>query len=291
MSSVPPRIPSSSAVHAALLDRTTFELIPMKKTAAKVPDLPEGSHVSVTASPVQGPESTLALARVVAAAGHGVVPHLSARTMPDRETLVSIMDQYRTIGVTEVFVVAGDAEEPAGPWFDAIDFLGDLVEVAPWLKRVGFTAYPDGHAFIAAPALSHALHQKQDILADAGIGGYVSTQMCFDADKIISWLGAERSGGFRLPVKLGVPGAVERTKLVTMGMRLGVGASLRYLKKNRGVLGSLLGPRYDPNELVADIVPRAEALGITGIHCFTFNQVASTAEWHQRARQELSALA
>ena len=39
---------------------------------------------------------------------------------------------------------------------------------------------------------------------------------------------------------------------------------------------------YDPTELVAALADDAAALGIAGLHAFTFNSVAATAEW-QRA--------
>ena len=138
------------------------------------------------------------------------------------------------------------------------------------------------HTSIPSPILSVALAAKQTLLKDAGVLGHVSTQMCFDADKIQSWLAGERANGFVLPVHLGIPGVIDRTKLVTMGARLGIGSSLRFVKKNRSTLTRLLRPGgYNPSTLLKKIGPASARLGIEGLHVFTFNEVAATVEWHR----------
>ena len=108
--------------------------------------------------------------------------------------------------------------------------------------------------------------------------------MCFDAGAIRHWLMRERAEGFHLPVLLGVPGSLDRTRLLTMGLRLGVGSSLRYLKKNRSAIGRLFSPRgYDPDRLVRPLSGVADDYGVAGLHTFTFNQVRATAEWQSNA--------
>ena len=67
---------------------------------------------------------------------------------------------------------------------------------------------------------------------------------------------------------------------MSMGVRLGVGASLRYLAKNRSTVLSMVAPGgYDPTDLVDDLAPDAAELGIEGLHCFTFNAVGATVAW------------
>ena len=78
-------------------------------------------------------------------------------------------------------MIAGDATEPAGPYEGALPFIRDLLDADPGVARVGFAGYPDGHAFIDAAELAEQLHAKQALLADAGVDGWISTQMCFDA--------------------------------------------------------------------------------------------------------------
>ncbi len=107
---------------------------------------------------------------------------------------------------------------------------------------------------------------------------------CASIPRVIrAWLRAERSAGLTLPIRLGLSGPVERTKLLTLGMRVGVGQSLRYLKKNgRGLTGLLRGgDGYDPNQLLDALDADLEPLGVTGIHLFTFNQLGAAVDWHR----------
>lgn len=270
--------------HRALLgEHFRWELVPLKNVYAEVEHLPPASEVSITCSPAKTIDDTIDLAAVIQANGHRVIPHLAARMMESTHHLHRTVGRLEAMGIDEVFVVGGDAPEARGPWEDAVKFMADLISAAPNLGHIGFTAYPDGHATIPHRALREALHEKQAMVREAGIEAHVTTQMCFSAATVATWLERERAEGFDLPVHLGVPGAVERTKLVTMGARLGVGASVRYLKKNAGAIGRLLAPGgYDPNVLVEPI-SRREDLGVTGVHCFTFNQVEATAAWRRAA--------
>ena len=79
---------------------------------------------------------------------------------------------------------------------------------------------------------------------------------------------------------LGISSVVDRTKLLTMGARLGVGPSLHYLRKNRAAVMKLMtSPNYDPDHILMALSPSLDDLGVTGLHVFTFNQVAATVTW------------
>jgi len=68
-----------------------------------------------------------------------------------------------------------------------------------------------------------------------------------------------------------------------IGVRTGVGASLRFLAKNASAVAQLVGPGgYDPADIVDAISPHAERLGIESLHSFTFNAVADTVAWRER---------
>ena len=188
----------------------------------------------------------------------------------------------RRCGLREVFVIAGDAPKAAGPYADSLSFLRDLLEHDTGLERVGVAAYPDGHPFIDRATLHDALHAKQALFAAAGVRGSATTQMCFDAARIRTWLSVERCDGLTMPVAVGIPGVVDRGRLLKMGVRIGVGASLRYLRKNRAAMAALLAPGgYDPTELVRAVASDAASLGVTALHSYTFNSVAATRAWQQ----------
>lgn len=260
----------------------TYEVIPIKSLGAQLKHLPENARVSVTASPTRTLEETLDICARLLDLGHRPVPHLAARMVGDADHTRALAARCRTLGLAEVFCIAGDAPVP-GNYPDAMAFLRELLEVAVGeITAVGVGSYPDGHSFIPAEALREALLAKQELFAEAGVAGHASTQMCFSTDTIRSWLEVERGEGFSMPVHLGVPGVVDRTRLLNMGMRLGVGNSLRYLKKNRnGLVRLFASSGYNPSNVIDPLAGEFDSLGITGIHTFTFNQVEPTRSWQR----------
>ena len=269
------------AARLALIEASNFEVIPLRSLDAAVGDLPAGSRVSVTASPAKGLDATLEITENLLAGGHRAVPHISARLVRDPAHTRAIASWLRATGTEEIFLVGGDVPEPEH-YHDALGFLGDLLETDHGLRRVGVTAYPDGHPLIEPAVLHEALHAKQAVLAEAGLAGYCSTQMCFDAAGIVDWLRGERRAGLALPVHLGIAGVVDRARLVGIGVRLGIGQSLRYLRKNRRAVTRLMTiPHYDPNDLLVPLSAYAAELDIRELHIFTFNQVAGTAAWRE----------
>lgn len=265
-----------------LVANLCFELVPMKNVDTAIFDLAPGSSVSVTCSPAKGLQATQDLVARLLDLGHDVMPHLAARQVEDRDHVARLAAWIRRCGLREVFVIAGDCPHPAGKYEDAISFLRDLLEHDTGIERIGVAAYADGHPFVDRATLHDALHAKQALFAAAGVRGSVTTQMCFDVDRVRTWLSVERCDGLTLPVVVGVPGVVERARLMKTGARIGVGASLRYLRKNRGMVAALLTPGgFDPTPIVTDVSAVAAELGVTGLHSYTFNSVAATRAWQE----------
>ena len=68
---------------------------------------------------------------------------------------------------------------------------------------------------------------------------------------------------------------------MTMGARLGVGTSLRHLSKNRATVMRMLAPGgYDPTDLVRELAPHAEGLGVVGLHSSRSTR-RDTAKWRE----------
>ena len=256
-----------------------YELIPLKSLDQAIADLPAGAPVSVTCSPAKGIATTQELTLKLKERGHDAVPHFAARLVEGPDHAAKLAEWVRANGIREVFIIGGDAETPPHYHY-ALPFMRDFLAANPGIETLGFGAYPDGHASISNDDLSSAIHEKQRLILDHGVKPLASTQMCFDASTIRNWLRAERVRGFTTPINLGLPGVVDRAKLMTMGMRLGIGQSMRYLSKNKSTMTRMFAPGgYDPTKLLADLAADADALGITGIHSFTFNSTADTAKW------------
>lgn len=272
----------SSAAMRALVENLHYEIVPMKSIEQAMDDLPDASHVSVTCSPVKGIPATLEYTEQLIGRGHHPIPHVAARLVESRDEVGKLAAWVREHDLREVFIIAGDAPEAAGPFEGALDFIRCFLDAEPGVERIGIAGYPDGHALVDDAVITEQLHAKQSVITEAGVGGWISTQMCFDEMTIRNWIQRERAAGIELPVRLGLPGVVDRTRLMTMGTRLGIGASMRYLAKNRSTVMHLMAPGgFDPTDMVVAFADDAEALGIEALHSFTFNAVSDTRAWQQ----------
>jgi len=238
--------------------------------------LPAGATVTVTSSPRRGLEPTLELCAHLSTLGFNPVPHLSARQVTDRSHLEDVTARVQAMGIREVFVVAGDGREPVGPFDSSLSLLRAMAESGHTFERVGVAGYPERHPLIDDRTLLQQLVDKQPFAS------YVVTQICFDPLAITSWIEQVRRAGVDLPVYVGVPGAVNRAKLLEITLRIGVGESLRFVRKHDGLMARLMGRgAYRPDELMAGLsgTLRGPGSAVAGIHVNTFNQVEATMRW------------
>ena len=275
------------SIQLRLIDEMTYELIPLKNVHEQAEFLPQASTISITCSPAKDIEATLELCEKFLSRGHNTIPHFAARMVESEEHVTRIVKRIETLGIETVFIIGGDADQ-RGPFNDAPGLLNSFLNKNPTIKTIGIGSYPDGHPSIPPEALSEALIKKQEMIYESNLNGYMATQMCFETETISDWLENCRKSGVTLPCHLGVPGVVDMKKLINISLRLGVGISTRYLKKNRKSVFKLLSPRgYNPNKLIAPISSRADELNISGVHCFTFNAVDSTVNWRTKAISRL----
>lgn len=262
-----------------LLAHARYEVLPTTSCEQMVLEhLPRGFTVTITASPSKGLEATLGLTERLAAHGYDVVPHLAARMVSGRSELAEICARLVPIGVRTIFVPAGDADPPAGDYHASLDLLEDLTELGRPFPNVGVTGYPESHPSINDDLTIQAMWDKRRFATQ------VVSNLTFDPATLQSWLRRMRARGVTLPLLVGVPGPVDRTKLLMMATKIGVGESTRFLAKHRGTLtrlaapGGFTGERFLERSAAALSAP--EAL-VAGLHVFTFNQVAETERWRQ----------
>jgi len=270
--------PRSAGV-ANLLRRVRYEVIPTASIEDKVLQaVPRDVTVTVTASPVKGIDATLDLAERLAGHGYRVVPHLAARSIFDEVHLKEAVARMRAAGVDDVFVPGGDANPPAGIYDSALQLLVDLSSQGRPFTQVGITGYPEDHPIIDHDVTVQAMWDKRLHAT------YIVSNLCFDAKQVSAWVRRVRRRYVDLPIHLGIAGPVERTKLLSVATKIGVGESTRFLTRHASWFARLATPGgYSPDRLlrrVAQSINPAEA-GVAGLHIFTFNQVAETEQWRQ----------
>ncbi len=272
---------------ARVVGSPRFELIPLRNVDAQSRFLPDGATVTVTASPAKPIEATVELSVRLAERGFRAVPHLAARMIRDRAHLRAILASLASGGVERAFVVGGDAQEP-GAFPDGLSLLRAMAEVGHQLTEIGIPGYPQGHPTIPDERLLAALAEKQPYATA------MTTQLCFDAASIRTWLAARRADGISLPVNFGIPGVADLHKLIEISARIGVRDSGRFLARNSALVGRILRPGgYRPDGLLAELAPLIldPAANVQGLHLYTFNQVETTEEWRQAYLAGLAALA
>ena len=271
---------------AGLLRNARFEVLPLAGIEEEVrANLGPDVKVTVTASPRRGLEATLELAERLTAAGYATVPHISARLVRDRAHLSALLDRLQAGGVRELFVLAGDAAEPAGEFPGAVDLLEAMGPRRADFDAIGITGYPESHHLISDEETIRAMFAK------APMATHIVSQLCFDASTIVQWIAEVRRRGTDLPIWIGVPGKVPHAKLLRVSVQIGLGESARFLRHHGNWISRLVTRQFKPDRLVRELAPCASdpAARVAGLHLYTFNEVARTELWRQAALARLAA--
>jgi methylenetetrahydrofolate reductase (NADPH) len=265
---------------ADLLCNISYEVLPFRRTEqAVLHHVPTSVPLTITTTEAKGLDVTLDLAERLHGHGYRVAPHLAARQVVDAHHLEDIVARLRDAGIRSVFVIGGDAPRPLGRFPDAFALLQAIEATDHPFDQVGIAGYPEGHAMIPLEAVDLALKQK------APLATRIITQICFNATTTASWAAGIASAGVELPVYVGVPGPVNRQRLVRISGGLGLGQSARFLRKQGGLLWRLLLPTgYRPTRLVRRLGPALSEVdnNVRGLHVFTFNELRQTEWWRQR---------
>src|SRR6185312_7983552 len=113
-----------------------------------------------------------------------------------------------------------------------------------------------------------------------------------DPAMLVGWVRRMRARGITLPILLGVPGPVDRAKLLSMAGKIGVGESTRFLAKHKGTFARLAAPGGFTNErFLEKCAPTLSApdANVERLHVFTFNQVPTTETWRRELLEHLTA--
>jgi methylenetetrahydrofolate reductase (NADPH) len=276
---------SGTRAVAELVRRSRLEILPLDGIEQEVlTHLGRDVKVTVTASPSRGLDATVDLSELLVRAGYEVVPHLSARLVRDRAHLDEVLDRLLAAGIRELFVPAGDAETPAGKFEGALALLEAMGSRRAEFAEIDITGYPESHHLISDEETIQAMFAK------APMATHIISQICFDAQTILDWIGNVRARGTDLPIWIGMPGSVDRAKLVRISMTIGLGESARFLRHHGNWISRLLTRQFKPDRLLRELTPAVAdpALGVAGFHLYTFNEVARTERWRRATLERLA---
>jgi len=203
----------------------------------------------------------------------------------DKGHLKDILDRLEDLEVESIFVPAGDAREPLGQYTDSLQVLKDMAEIGHNIKDTGVAAYPEGHPFVSDQQLMWYLKEKQQFAS------YLVTQMCFDPLTLVNWLKDIRKAGINLSTRIGLPGVAEMGKLVSLSFQIGVGQSLKLLRKQKGLLKKFITAKpYQPDALLDGLLPHLNDpdIDIPRFHFFSFNDVERTEKWRAETHARIT---
>lgn len=246
--------------------------------------LPRGAAVYVPFPPKACRSATVAACKRLREAGMQPVPHVPARGLTDERQLSAWLGDLADAGVDSLMLVAGDGV-PKGPYADTLDMLGSGLLAEFGFRRLGITAYPEGHPSIADDVLRRALDRKAEYAAATGTEVWIVTQFVFSPEPALDLLRKMRDQGPRLPVRIGMPGPTKARTLLAYAARCGVGTSAKALSA-RPAIARMLGG-WSPNAVaraMAQERARDSNTLLAGIHLFAFGGLAAAAEWLRRQR-------
>lgn len=256
------------------------------KQALRSTDLPglfpSATRVYLTDVGVDSVRDFVAATRRIAELGYVPVPHIPARRIRSRDELATRIRAYaEEAGVTDVLVIGGGLDRPAGPFTSSMEILESGLLDRHGISEIGVAGHPEGSPEFSLATAEAALRLKRDFCERTGARMRIVTQFGFDADIYVDWAMAVRESGIGLPIHIGVAGPASITTLIRYAALCGVGSSVTFLKKRTGALSALVA-NHSPESVVGPIERhwrQTPETPIRQIHVFPFGGLAQSAAW------------
>jgi len=186
-------------------------------------------------------------------------------------------------GVTDIQLVAGDREPPAGPFRDSLDVLESGILEDAGLERVGVAVHPGGHPLADEAELRRALRAKWAWSRRTGIPVRARSQVVFDAAAVPAWahevLWTEAPG---MELEIGIPGPVAADTLVGYAERVGGEVALRELQRGTGIDPGAPTGAFDAGAAVVTLarwLEREPDAPVVGLMVNQFGGIRPSAAW------------
>ena len=273
---------------AGLLAGYSVEVMP--KTAEKIASFrdlfPEGTRIYVAHIDGTPFADMLRTVTRIADEGFPVMPHLPARSIPDRATLADWLARYSgEAGVDQALVLGGGRSTPLGPFHCSRQLLETGFFESYGFRRLHVAGHPEGNRDIDRDGgdrvAIEATRWKQDWARERGIEMALATQFCFSAEPVVAWTRRLRAEGVDLPVHVGVAGPAKLQTLIKFALMCGVGPSLQVLQRRATDVTKLMTP-FTPESVLTDLAARMAAdpsIPIERVHVFPLGGIAKAAEF------------
>ena len=255
------------------------------KDVAKVENaasvIPPGTRINVTFLENEDLAMRVSAAAAAKRLGFTPVPHISARRLTSQEYLEEFLTGLRDVGATEnVLVIGGDPTTPLGPYDESLAVIESGLLQQYGVKHISMGGHPSGDPNIPVDVAWSALEKKSAALARLEIPGTIITQVDFDVDRVLSWVGEVREHGIEVPIRVGVPGPASVKLLLGFASRLGISTSTTIAKKYGLSVTNLLG-KAGPDKFIRDLAAGLDPArhGVVKLHFYTFGGFKTTAEW------------
>ena len=277
---IPQRAPPDPVARIAsfMMDFSIEATRPSDADVAALSALPRGTQIYVSAVPNRPAEESISAAVRLRAAGFEPVPHVAVRNFSSAAALDDFLARlHGEAEVRRALVIAGDRAE-YGPFKRAHDAIDSGVFRRRGIRFLGIAGYPDGHPKIGPDELQRALAEKIAAAEATGLAVEIVTQFCFNAKRMLDYVGRLRAFGFEQPVRIGLAGPTSLSSLLRYAGRCGVRASAQALARRSGMLrqGFALTVPDDLIRALADAAPSR-----VNAHFFSFGGLPATARWAQ----------
>src|SRR3974390_92580 len=168
--------------------------------------LPPGTVVYVAHTPKAKIDDVVRVAPKGQAHGLNASPHIVARRIESERALRRAFEQLGEAGISQVLLVAGDLNPPAGSFTCTLQILDSGAVVDAGIKTVGVAGHPEGHPGVGPEVLWDALKPKQSFADRTGIRVHIATQFGFNPEGVRGWERQLTERGIALPIHAGLAG-------------------------------------------------------------------------------------
>jgi methylenetetrahydrofolate reductase (NADPH) len=240
---------------------------------------PYGDHAN------QKRTGTVNAAKILGEHGMIAVPHIAARRVKSQTHLLDLVTRLQDVGVQDVLLVGGSLTTPAGPYYSTKELIN--TGIFDDFRSVAFAAHPAGNPVSSPQETAEALKWKNDYAKqhpDQKV--MLVTQLCFNPQTLVNWTANLRSQGNSLPVYAGITGPASLTQKFDYARMCGLGSAFNIVRAQGANIFGLL--QTTPSKLItslADAQNDMEAPLINGLHFYTFNNAARTAQFVKNLSQ------